>query len=926
MQLIKNFITTSAFAWSQDEEKNQNSLSGYILRHIKTTGKLRDAQIEAIRVYLYLKCHGGNRPLIDVLADNYEGGLQSLLTNLAKEIDNPKLEKLVDTTDRAVIRQIFSNILGGYDHVQNTLYSLPMGAGKTFVMATMVYIDLYFNMTSDDHRFAKNFLIFAPSGLKSSVIPSLRSIERFDPTWILPKDIANKIKNQLRFVVLDENATAKKSNRTLNPNAQKVKECLRQSDPKGYVFVTNAEKVVLDKVDVKNGQLTLITDDERGKQENELRHTLAQVPDLTILVDEVHHVQENKLKAVIDKQFNTGNLRSVVGFTGTPYFKRKVTLDKLTLNLDQIANTIYHYDLQKGVSNFLKNPIIKKYDSDTNSIVSSALTDFYDKYYNQKYIDGRLPKLAIYCSNIDRLENQILPIVTAFYAGKNLDTNEILTYYEKSPKDNQVEFAKLDTPYSKKRIILLCQIGKEGWDCQSLTGVVLSGESDSPKNMVLQTSCRCLREVDNAENEHGLIYLNGSNYKHLETELMDTHKITIKDFEAGAKEISTLIRTDRRKHLDLPDLQYQQLEVEYTSDKTTTVPEAKKILQTLLSDLSTHTTSYYTPVIVKTGTSLDFTDKSKMTTTVLQDSGDHLSFAQFHILILKSSLSTITSETLSAQQDTLYKIYQTITKKDYLQSGYLLSSILTTIHTAFIGETHVSTRELISPESVTWLIADLNRNPVGDKYYPPDPQIIANIVSPDRTQIDAVASKIASLKEQAREFSGDPSFVDAINQKIDKLRASNLAYSNRDRSFHYIPYEFSGSAFEQSILETIYQLDIFSKNKLEVYFNGDRFISTFKIRIYKKFGDNWRLIQNNYTPDFLLIQRDGKHKIKKTLIIETKGAHLAGNFADIKSFMEGKFSEINRDAYKFFYLEDGQKSNYYEDQLHSIIQDYFEVK
>lgn len=325
MQIIKNFITTTAFSWSIDEEKDQNSLAGYILRHIKSVGKLRDAQIEAIRVYLYLKCQGNNKSLIDILANSYNGGLQLLLTNLAKEINSPRLEQLVDTTDRTIIRKIFSSIVGGYDNLQNTLYSLPMGAGKTFVMASMIYIDLYFNMTNDDPRFASNFLIFAPSGLKSSVIPSLRSIERFDPTWILPSDVALKIKNQLHFVVLDENATTKKSNRTLNPNAQKVKECLRQTDSRGYVFVTNAEKVILDKVDVKkNGQLELITNDERGKQENELRHTLAQVPNLSILIDEVHHVQENKLKAVIDKQFNTGNLRSITGFTGTPYFKRKV--------------------------------------------------------------------------------------------------------------------------------------------------------------------------------------------------------------------------------------------------------------------------------------------------------------------------------------------------------------------------------------------------------------------------------------------------------------------------------------------------------------------------------------------------------------------------------------------------------------------------
>ena len=45
----------------------------------------------------------------------------------------------------------------------------------------------------------------------------------------------------------------------------------------------------------------------------------------------------------------------------------------------------------------------------------------------------------------------------------------------------------------KERAIF--QVGKEGWDCKSLSGVILSQKGDCPTNMVLQTSCRCLRQV-----------------------------------------------------------------------------------------------------------------------------------------------------------------------------------------------------------------------------------------------------------------------------------------------------------------------------------------------------------------------------------------------------------------------------------------------
>ena len=51
-----------------------------------------------------------------------------------------------------------------------------------------------------------------------------------------------------------------------------------------------------------------------------------------------------------------------------------------------------------------------------------------------------------------------------------------------------MQFDMLDKPISKIRIVLLAQIGKEGWDCRSLTGIILSQKGDCSTNMVLQTS------------------------------------------------------------------------------------------------------------------------------------------------------------------------------------------------------------------------------------------------------------------------------------------------------------------------------------------------------------------------------------------------------------------------------------------------------
>ena len=68
--------------------------------------------------------------------------------------------------------------------------------------------------------------------------------------------------------------------------------------------------------------------------------------------------------------------------------------------------------------------------------------------------------------------------------------DDLKSNYTCSAREKE-EWTLLDNKISKVRIILLAQIGKEGWNCKSLTGVILSQEGDCPRNMILQTTCRC---------------------------------------------------------------------------------------------------------------------------------------------------------------------------------------------------------------------------------------------------------------------------------------------------------------------------------------------------------------------------------------------------------------------------------------------------
>jgi hypothetical protein len=125
------------------------------------------------------------------------------------------------------IEKIFYNVT-----YPDYLFSLPMGAGKTFLIAALIYLDLYFAQKDpQDEKFAHNFLVLIPSGLKSSIAPSLKTIEQFDPTWVLPDPAASKIRSMLQFEILDTPKSEKKGNRVRNPNAQKVNALISQPAP-----------------------------------------------------------------------------------------------------------------------------------------------------------------------------------------------------------------------------------------------------------------------------------------------------------------------------------------------------------------------------------------------------------------------------------------------------------------------------------------------------------------------------------------------------------------------------------------------------------------------------------------------------------------------------------------------------------------------
>ena len=950
-----------------------------LIAYMEQRGKMRDAQVDAIKTYLYLKIECRNLPL----AELFKQGKFNTLTH--DDIDNMPLsaaarrvfkespaavalyefaslkeekgKTLAEGLRKAVMAEplnidfdgIFNRVFYGVNY-PDYVFSLPMGAGKTFLMAAFIYLDLYFaRQEPDNPAFAHNFMILVPSGLKTSVIPSLRTIQEFDPSWVIPEPAASQLKRELKFEMLDENKSANKSNRTKNPNVQKIAIHEPLAELFGLVAVTNAEKVILDRIDKGRDGLFDFhdeSDDEKDRVANELRNKIGKLPHLSILLDEVHHVSssanddEAKLRTVVNRWASQGSITTVLGFSGTPYLDKK---DKIAVTEEQsvatteMSNITNYYPLAEGIGNFLKVPkVVRSDSSEREEIVEKGVREFLHLYKDTVYANGTCAKLGIYCGTIETLETVIYPLVNRICSEEGIDPAEaVLKFHEgnrqyPAPQTARAEFAMLDRPQSRKRIILLVQIGKEGWDCKSLTGIILSQEKDCPKNMVLQTSCRCLREVTDASRETALIYMNSENYKYLDEQLQKQQHISIQEFQQGRKreDVVLLNRYDRTAHLHLPKVEFYQMRVTSTG-----VIEYQVTDDTTREELSNAAESAYVdnPVV----TEWQITDRGLQRTSTIADSGEHGSeitnYNQWLYRIAKESFGNITVQQLNRQQDALEAIFNAITYTDAegmtrFSSHYDIARVNANIRKAFYVKRILSVRqELIDTDaSLLHIHADTVFSPIEvlkskEKDYIPDRDKVENIVKEDRGEV---------LVDERTQTVIDGLMAMGQTEMAEQLKAKFTSEPNKDRSYHYLPYHVD-SAFESVFLNEVLTQQCIHEHKLEVYYNGDGQFTEFRIDCFKKNAHGqWKFI-GRYTPDFLIVKRQDD-KIHKVLIVETKGALYAQDeaFKDRRAFVEGQFLRQNEEKFgyrrfDYLYLEDSLSESERINKTNDIINKFF---
>ena len=924
------------------------------LRYIEQRGMMRDAQIEAIKTYLFLKVACKNQPLWKLFVNGVFNDTnigQVELTETARQVFSsnkaavalfqysrindrkgkqlaPELEKHIkqhaDEIDyEATFKKIFYDV-----SYTDYLFSLPMGAGKTYLMAAFIYLDLYFAQNEPDNPcFAHNFMVMAPSGLKSSIVPSLKHIKEFDPSWIIPEPTATQLRRLIKFEILDEQKTANKSNRIKNPNAQKINNHQPLEDLMGLVAITNAEKVILDRFD-KDTDPSLFSEEERKRMElaNELRDVIGSLPHLAIYIDEVHHAADGeiKLRRVVNKWTEKITFNSVLGFSGTPYLDSAEPLnlsEGFSIKNTDLANVVYYYPLIEGIGNFLKIPDVKFTDNDTETIVSNGVKEFLDKYRDTKYANGTCAKLAIYCGQIEVLEETVYPLVAEIVASYGLPPTDVVLKYHggnkqyPQPVGSETEFASLDTTLSKKKIVLLVQIGKEGWDCKSLTGVVLPQKGVCPTNMVLQTSCRCLRQVVKNSRETAIIWLNKFNADKLNRQLEQQQNITLKEFsQKTPAETKWIDRFSRMERMQVPPIDFYQLKVNY---QELVVDEANDPAGRLQDE----------SLLAKASISLIHQQdlEGRLLGVYEQESKEETrtSFRWWLQQIAKESFGTLSVSHLKTVEKELKTVFEQITiDKDGVtieNKRYDHQRIRSLIRQAFTPIRDIKVTDEVVPEQARLLQIEKLASPVEDseKYYPLQ-QVVHEVMDwderPPHPELSAeVKAKLEELK--------------ALSVDISKLAPQADPHPERTQTYHYLPYRFDSRLERDFLSEEI--IPLITGKPLEVYFNGDDTLTEFKINCYTKVGNSWRYI-GRYVPDFLVLSRNADEQIDKVIIIETKGEGFAAKFKDRKDFMESEWVKKNNEKFgyqrfDFLYLEDTLTAEQRREKTLAAIKDFFKL-
>ncbi len=714
------------------------------------------------------------------------------------------------------------------------ILALAMGAGKTALIGAIIATEFAMALEYPDGPFVQNALVFAPG---TTILGSLRELAAIPYERILPPRLFKQFAATVKLI--------------FTRDGERDIPVIKGSS--FNVVVTNTEKIRIQKETIRKSDIgTLFNpkkeDEARAEIANLRLLSIAGLPHLGIFSDEAHHTYGQALDTELKKVRKTvdylheksPNLICVVNTTGTPYFKRQ-----------PLRDVVIWYGLSQGIAdNILKsvgdNIHAYDFDDDAKQMVAEVVGEFFKKYRDVKLPDGSPAKLAMYFPQTEDLR-ELRPVVEARLLDLGLPTDLVLERHSESHAAEKAAFERINDPHSPHRVILLVNMGTEGWNVPSLFACALARKLRTSNNFVLQAASRCLRQVPGS-NVEASIYLSVQNRRTLDKELAETYGETLDDLRKSRSNSRTATITLRK--LKLPPLVIRQLvRTVIRKDDGTAAP-------------------------------LRFEKPAHVTAALLEKTSFRIARQSATRALLKQTGDTIT---IAAEPDTL-DLYTAATE---LAAIYRLDewAVLDELRRVYPGDDEIPLAHL----------AELGA------------QIEAQTCHYE-VKTEQIDRALALVKPEGFDLGHDADGNEIYTAEIrypvqrEKLLAHFHDWQTRHGEscaafgFHYTPYAFDSNP-ELSFFEQLFEhVGLHADQVEDIYFTGaitDPQKSDFYVEYLGEDG-RW----HRYTPDFIIRRKDGR-----CLIVEIKAErerkHPVDGETGRKALAVRQWEKLNPDRLKY---------------------------
>jgi len=516
---------------------------------------LRAAQLRALETYWYLRLVEGTPHVADLYRRCFERTTERLT---ALGLDHPGLrdiatdegyDGLLDRirTDDALARRhrldaLRETLALGYP---SWILALAMGSGKTVLIGAIVATEFamaleYPDAADDGQPFVENALVFAPG---TTILEALRELATVPFERILPPRLHEPFAASLKI--------------TYTRDGERDIPVTRGS--RFNLVVTNTEKIRIQarprraaRAGSPLARLLDRSEDEAREVANLRLQAIASLPHLGIFSDEAHHTYGRALGAELKRVRQTvdylaaeTNVIAVVNTTGTPYFERQ-----------PLRDVVVWYGLRQGIEDGILKEVageIRAYRFEAggaDEMVADVVADFLRDYGDLRLPDGSPAKLAIYLPTVDDLRD-LRPHVELAVTRAGHDPSIVTECTNASSPAERDAFNRFRLPDSPHRIVLLVNMGTEGWDCPSLFATALARKLRTSNNFVLQAASRCLRQVP-GNDRPARIYLSETNLTALDNQLKETYGETLA--QVGGQRRTSKPDVIRLRKTDLPPI------------------------------------------------------------------------------------------------------------------------------------------------------------------------------------------------------------------------------------------------------------------------------------------------------------------------------------------------------------------------------------